>query len=245
MAISEAEAIAFRGEIRAIDSDIQTFFRLYYITGIAAISGWLISSNTQSLQSIVVGNRGINVVALLVFAFLNCVALTFLLYRSIEIHELAQFLVCSSSGTAAAVQWERWRKSKRGVTRIAKRVHTPLLTIVPILVSCALLTISASALMSLTHEHGSRASLNTPLSRVIDSLADASHSRRIVTPPSNQPGHLARSGTTLPGTWLLFGFVILAHFLPGLLIYEHLTRVNRRWKIIWRVDESARRRGAK
>jgi hypothetical protein len=244
MPLSEAESIAFRQEIRTIDSDIQSFFRVYYITGIAAIVGWIISSNSRALTELLLGNRGYNIFALLVIAFLNAVALTFLLYRSAEIHELAQFLVGKSHPEAGVVQWELWRNDPRSATWVGKKVHTPLLTLVPILVSTTIIVLTASVLRN--HPQSNVTAVRSPNNHVgaqpravSPPVRDAQlNDEKLSTIPEDSERARSERKSTQPTrglvktAWGMLLFVIVAHGIPAILIYDHLFRIPKLWEVV-------------
>src|ERR1700751_4495454 len=85
--LSEAEAVAFREDLRAADQEGQSYFRVYYIIGLIGVAAWLASPEVKPLKDLVIGNGGYNIYVPIVIAFLNSVSTTYLLHKSIEIHE--------------------------------------------------------------------------------------------------------------------------------------------------------------
>lgn len=250
--LSEGEAIAFREELRVADQEVQSYFRVYYIVGLIGVAAWLVSPQSVPLVELMLGNGGYNVYVPLIIVFLNTVSLTYLLYKSIEIHEIAQFILFTSKTDSPFVGWEQWRRSGLSATRLPKLFYTPFLTLVPLAVSAGLW-------------YGSYRVLYTP----VPVLVDTAKAIRVVTAPrqpeaassaspqtdtSNSPAIPATTAEPAPtavpslnfsdeqlkkienvfrrariGLW----FVAMVHLIPAFLIYFNVIRVPRRWRKIW------------
>jgi hypothetical protein len=246
--LTESEAIAFRKELREADQEVQSYFRVYYIVGLIGVAAWLVSPQSKPLVELMLGNGGYNIYVPLVIVFLNAVSLTYLLYKSIEIHEIAQFILYASKTDSPFVGWEQWRRSGMSATLLPRLLYTPFLTLVPLAVSGGLW-------------YGSCKVLYTP----VKDLVETAKSLRTATtqaPPevgkSTSPATetlitSATSGPTpIPATTLSFSDeqmtnignvfwrakrwlwgVAVVHLIPGFLVYFNVRRVPTRWRRIW------------
>ncbi len=137
--LTQEELESFRQDYRELEKEIQNFFRVYYLSGLILVAAWLTSSQSKPLLEILVGNGGYNVYAPIAIAGLNMVSTTFLLYKGIMIHDIAQFMSFLSSSDSAYNYWENWRRNRRGAEYYARRFYAPLLVIVPLLLSSFIL----------------------------------------------------------------------------------------------------------
>lgn len=133
--LTQEELESFREDYRELEKEIQNFFRVYYISGLILVAAWLTSSQSKPFLEILIGNGGYNVYAPIAIAALNMVSTTFLLYKGIMIHDIAQFMSFLSSSDSAYNYWENWRRNRRGAEYYARRFYAPLLVIVPLLLS--------------------------------------------------------------------------------------------------------------
>jgi len=137
--LSEAEAVSFREDLRSADKEVQSYFRVYYITGLIGVTAWLINPQLKPLKELVVGNDGYNVLVPIIIAFLNSVSTTYLLHKSIEIHEIAQFISYASEAKSGFLSWEEWRRSSVSASRLSRPLYALFLIAVPAAVSGFLL----------------------------------------------------------------------------------------------------------
>ena len=161
--LSEAEAIAFREDLRVADQEVQSFFRIYYIVGLMGVAAWLVSPEVKPLGELLRGNEGYNLYVPIIIAFLNSVSTSYLLLKSIEIHEIAQFVVYASKPDSGFVFWEDWRRTKISVTRVPRILYGVFLILVPFGVSFILIVAS----WRLTRSQGSFSSTRIALYIVI------------------------------------------------------------------------------
>lgn len=202
--LSEGEAIALREDLRTADQEVQSYFRIYYIVGLIGVAAWLVSPEVKPLNELLKGNGGYNVFVPIAIAFLNSVSTTYLLYKSIEIHEIAQFISYGSEPKSGFLGWEQWRRSKASATLWPRRLYAPFLTIVPLGVSALLIGASWRA--------------TRPLPSVVDiPLQDQINS-------FNHVFSVARYA---------LGVVIALHLIPLALVYFNLVRVPRAWTAVW------------
>jgi hypothetical protein len=206
--LTEAEAVAFREDLRAADQEIQNYFRLYYIIGLVGVAAWLLSPEAKPITSMVLGNGGYNIYVPLAIAALNVVSMTYLLYKSIEIQEIAQFIGFASKPDSGFLSWEEWRRSKASASRVPRLIYHPFLIIVPLALSFALLYPSCRVLRKSPRD-----------------LEIATST--IFTPDQSQ--HIAN--VFWWAEWVVIGVVVL-HLLPAIMIYFNIFEVPRVWKKI-------------
>jgi hypothetical protein len=225
--LSEAELVAFRNDLREADKEVQGYFRIYYVVGLIGVAAWIIGPQTRPILSLMLGNGGYNVYTLLVIAFLNSVSMTYLLYKSIEIHEIAQFISHGSPPDSGFIVWELWRRSKVSATRWPRALYTPFLTLVPLAVSTSLL-------------YASWLILRTPVDQLI---ATASAFALIIPQPvtTGAPGtpsqftqaQIESIASVFSIARVALNIIIILHVIPVILIYFNLFRVPQLWSAVW------------
>ncbi len=206
--LSEGEAVAFREDLRAADQEVQSYFRIYYIIGLIAVAAWLVSPEVKPIRDLILGNGGYNVYVPITIAFLNSVSTTYLLYKSIDIHEIAQFISYASEPKSGFLGWEQWRRSKASATRWPRRLYAPFLTAVPLGVSFVLI-------------YASWRVLHTPVENLF--------------PISIQREQLQAVSNVLWVAKLILYAVIGLHVVPLVLIYFNIVRVPTLWKNVWSI----------
>ncbi|MFP5262015.1 MAG: hypothetical protein ACLGJB_08935 [Blastocatellia bacterium] len=223
--LSEGEMVAFRQDIREADKEVQGYFRVYYVIGLIGVAAWIISPQVKPLVILVLGNGGYNIYAPMVIAFLNSVSMTYLLYKSVEIHEIAQFISYGGPPDSGFIGWETWRRSMASATRWPRVLYTPFLTFVPLAVSTSLL-------------YASWRILRTP----VDQLLTIASTLSLVPPqdPTSGPitaGQFTQSqiesiATVFSTARITLYIIIFLHVIPVALIYFNLFKVPRLWTIV-------------
>jgi hypothetical protein len=137
--LTEGELDSFREDYRELEKEIQSFFRAYYISGLILVAAWLTGPQSKPLLELALGNGGYNIYAPIGIALLNIVSTISLIYKSISIHEVAQFAARYSKPDSAANYWERWRRSSENYAKFTRPFYSPLLFMVPFGLSCLIL----------------------------------------------------------------------------------------------------------
>jgi len=205
--LSEAEAVSFREDLRSADQEVQSYFRVYYIIGLIGVAAWLISPEVKPLKQLVLGNDGYNILVPIAIACLNAVSTTYLLHKSIEIHEIAQFISYASKASSGFLSWEEWRRSSVSATRVSRPMYFVFLIIVPGLVSTLLLWLSWRI-------------IHTPV--------------KDLAPPDFSANQLEHISVAFHLAGKLIYVAIALHIIPAVLIYFNIRRVPRLWKLIAR-----------
>jgi hypothetical protein len=231
--LTEAEAIAFRQDLRSADQEVQSYFRIYYIVGLIGVAAWLISPQSKPLVELMLGNGGYNVYVPIAIAFLNSVSMTYVLYKSIEIHEIAQFIAYASTSDSAFVSWEEWRRGLTSATRWPRRFYTPGLTLVPFAVSLGLVYASYRILHTPIADLVSAAAAAAPkhLSVSLQNSIQIQQSVESVTIFSKE--QVESIGEVYSKAKVALWIVIALHGIPGVLVYFNLKKVPDLWSRIW------------
>lgn len=137
--LTEEELSTFREDYRELEKEIQSFFRTYYLSGLILVAAWLTGPQSKPLLELALGNGGYNIYAPIGIALLNLVATISLIYKSISIHEVTQFAALFSKTDSSINYWEGWRRSSHNYAKFVRPFYSPLLFIVPILLSCLIL----------------------------------------------------------------------------------------------------------
>jgi hypothetical protein len=228
--LTESEAIAFREDLRAADQEVQSYFRIYYIVGLIGVAAWLISPQSKPLIELMLGNGGYNVYVPIAIAFLNSVSVTYVLYKSIEIHEIAQFIAYASTDDSAFVGWEEWRRGPTSATRWPRRLYTPALTLVPVAVSIGLIYASCRIVNTSVADLVSAASQAAP--KVVGA-AEGSTQVPLPSPVVFSKEQIESISAVYSKAKVWLWIVIALHAIPGILVYFNLRKVPKLWSRIW------------
>lgn len=132
--LTDREQEVFRKDFQDKEREIQRYIGVY-LSGLVLVTGWIIGPQSRPLVVMALGNQGYNVYAFLIFVALNILFTNFLIYKSIIIHEINQFIAYLSRPESAFLYWESWRRSPQSATRRVRTVYTVLLAVLPISVS--------------------------------------------------------------------------------------------------------------
>jgi hypothetical protein len=144
--LTPEEAEAFRQDYLEKDKETQRYINVY-IAGLALVTGWIIGPDSKPLLLMALGNAGYNVYALLFIVVVNVMFICFLVYKSLFIHEIMQFVAVLSERESGFVYWESWRRSKFSLTGRKRRfeplsirnTYTVILAVLPTTVSVMVL----------------------------------------------------------------------------------------------------------
>jgi hypothetical protein len=114
--LNQSQIEVFRAEYLSIERDIQRFITIY-LSAIGVGISWLIGPGKLDIAYAVSGNAGRNIFFLLALALINLVFFCLVLYKGIEIHELAQFTTYFADERSPVDLWEQWRRSSASLTK--------------------------------------------------------------------------------------------------------------------------------
>ncbi|HET6972883.1 MAG TPA: hypothetical protein VFH96_02600, partial [Pyrinomonadaceae bacterium] len=133
-ALTQKEQEVFRKDLQDKEREIQRYIGVY-LSGLVLVTGWIIGPQSRPLLVMALGNNAYNVFAFLIFVVLNVLFINFLIYKSILIHEIAQFIAYLSEPESGFLYWESWRRSPQSASRRVRTTYTVLLAVLPISVS--------------------------------------------------------------------------------------------------------------
>ncbi len=144
--LTEDEQKAFRDDYRDVEREVQKYIGVY-LTGLVLVIGWIMGPQSKPLIEMALGNQGLNIFGLLLLAALNSLFTSFLIYKSLQIHEITQFMTVLSDTENGFMYWEQWRRSPHSTTNGSVRnLYYFQLSILPLGVS-ALIMFSVLALI--------------------------------------------------------------------------------------------------
>lgn len=239
--LSDDELITFRKDYRELENEVQNFFRAYYLSGLILVAAWLIGQSKPLLE-LSIGNGGYNIYAILGIALLNMIATTYLLHKSIVIHEISQFITYLSKPDSVFNYWESWRRSRQNYGRRASRPYYFLITILPFSVSflilshvCYVLSTDPQILLSKIKEHQipQVSVINNPSKSVeYESMPDLERKKLSAIEErlkQEQSEYVCRVKPVLTYAWILFIIVCVAHGIPVLLVLINSYKQKKKW----------------
>jgi len=132
--LTHKEQDVFRKDLQDKEREIQRYIGVY-LSGLVLVTGWIIGPQSRPLLVMAIGNNGYSVFAFLIFVILNVLFINFLIYKSILIHEIAQFIAYLSEPESGFLYWESWRRSPQSASRRVRTTYTVMLAVLPISVS--------------------------------------------------------------------------------------------------------------
>lgn len=218
--LNTEEIQTFREEYQEREKEIQRYIGVY-LSGLVLITGWIVGPQSTPIVKMVLGNEGYNVYGVMVIIALNVIFTCFLLYKSLLVHEINQFLTYQTGETGYRY-WESWRRSKYSATRFARGLYSGLLAILPVAVSAILLV----GLYQLFYTDPQ--SLVEQLARAEGKVAAGSESASLQSTLLD-PAHLQR---VLTKAFNWFYVVAGIHILPLLFLWLNWKPNDMRWERI-------------
>ena len=136
--LTKEELEAFRQDYQEKEKEIQRYIGVY-LSGLVLVTGWIIGPQSAALLKMVLGNGGYNIYAVLIIVSLNVLFTCFLIYKSLIVHEITQFMTYQSAPETGFKYWEMWRRSPYSATKLARPIYSVLLGVLPIAVSLLLM----------------------------------------------------------------------------------------------------------
>lgn len=232
------ELKSFREDHRELDKEIQNFFRVYYISGLILLAAWFASPQSKPFIELAIGNGGYNIYTLLAIAGLNIVSITILLYKGILIHDIAQFMSYMSPKDSAFNYWEYWRRNKKGTEYLARYFYSPIMIIVPSMVSFFIMTTTANIIFANPGELLQRIKNAQSPNSIIGMNNDTEHAQKLESLSNEQRRiYVENIIPVLQYSKHWFYFTLALHIVPVFLIFLSLFVVPREWKKIQRVQD--------
>lgn len=253
--LTAEETDAFREDYREKDREIQRNIGIY-LSGLVLITGWLIGPQTKPLVKMALDNYGYNLFGFIIVAALNAIFICFLIYKSLLVHEIMQFVVVHSERESGFSYWEAWRRSPQSATNGSVRIiyNGLVLSLLPLFVSAGILVplgylIYAGDTQKLSellkqHEVSAGSSAATAVQQNPAPTATIPNNGEVqpitAQTPSAPPSPAATSITASPDQlnsafrlvrWFFWGVVAL-HLLPMWFFFHNVYWVNQRWQVI-------------
>jgi hypothetical protein len=212
--LSSDEITVFREEFQEKEREIQRNIGIY-LSGLVLVTGWLIGPQSKPLIKMALDNYGYNLFGFLAVVALNVVFACFLIYKSLIVHEITQFIAVHSRPNSVFSFWEAWRRSEQSVTKPVRIANSVILSVLPVFVSAAIL-VPLGLLLFL----GDTVALSAEL-RQLDMRPDGTLPAILTTP--EQLSHafmLVKVG---------FIIVVLFHAIPFWFFYQNVTPTSNRW----------------
>jgi hypothetical protein len=134
----------FRADYRQTEIEVQKNIAVY-LSALVVATGWIFGPQSKPIEQLFLGNESANLFGLILLIAINAIFASFLAYKSIQIHEIMQFVITLSPQDSALAYWEAWRRSRakslsKGFTRI---LYIATISLVPITVSGILIGATA------------------------------------------------------------------------------------------------------
>jgi hypothetical protein len=256
--LTDKEIEVFREDYREKDREIQRNIGIY-LSGLVLITGWLIGPQTKPLLKMALDNYGYNLFGFLIVVALNVIFTCFLIYKSLIIHEIMQFVVVHSPRENALNYWEAWRRSKQSATNnggIRKIYNGLVLTMLPLFVSIGIMIPlgylihfenpqNLAALLKQFEPPPAAATTNTqpniPPTTIVESNKLPAESNQITTSTANPQSSSTTQNTTASAEQLEFvfflviwfyWFVAALHLFPLWFFFQNIGPINKKWNFI-------------
>lgn len=214
--LTPKEQETFRRDFQEKEREIQKYIGIY-LSGLVLVTGWIIGPQSKPLIGMILGNEGYNLYALLLLVVLNVIFINFLIYKSLIIHEVTQFVSYLSKPDSAFNYWESWRRSRQSVTKPVRTIYTISLALLPVFISVLIMFI----LWLYIYGDAQAAA---------DKLNQLEPSR-----PGVDAGHLA---AVFQSAKYSYWAVAALHLIPLYFFYHNVRPTNKRWAIIERLRGS-------
>jgi hypothetical protein len=139
---------------------------------------------------------------------LNVIFINFLIYKSLIVHEVTQFVSYLSKPESAFNHWESWRRSRQSVTKPVRSIYTISLALLPVFISVLIMFILGLYIFG-------------------DSQASAEKINQL------EPSKFVVSGEHLAAVFqkakYSYWFVAVLHLVPLYFFYHNVGPTNKRW----------------
>jgi hypothetical protein len=138
--LTDDEQKQFREEYQQKEAEVQKNIAVY-LSALVVATGWIFGPQAKPVLQMFFGNDGMNIFGILILIAVNVVFTCFLTYKSIEIHEIMQFVTYLSPIETGLQYWESWRRSKQSLTKkgFVRQHYMAAIVLVPFWVSLLLL----------------------------------------------------------------------------------------------------------
>jgi hypothetical protein len=217
--LTKDEQDSFRKDYRETEKEIQKYIGVY-LSGLVLVTGWIIGPQSKPVLEVALGNGGYNVLGLLLIVILNILFISFLIYKSIIVHEITQFMAYLSGPDSGFNYWESWRRSPQSASKPVRKLYTILLSVLPLIASIIIM-LGVALLLFKANPVDLAKHLNE--NKVSTVMAGAAPSG-LITPEQIASAFMLER-------WI-YGFVLIAHVIPFIFFYHNVRPTNKRWESI-------------
>ena len=126
----------FRADYRQTEAEVQRNIAVY-LSALVIATGWVFGPQAKPIEQLFLGNEGVNLFGFIILMAINAIFASFLTYKSVQIHEIMQFVTMLSPMDSPLLYWEAWRRSSKwslskGLTRV---LYFVAISLVPLWVS--------------------------------------------------------------------------------------------------------------
>ncbi|HWN10026.1 MAG TPA: hypothetical protein VNO50_12310 [Pyrinomonadaceae bacterium] len=223
----------FRTEYLEREKEIQRYIGVY-LSGVVIVFGWIIGPQSKPLNEMALGNNGYNIFAFLIISVVNALFITFLIYKSLDVHDTTQFITVLAQPNSVYRFWENWRRSKHSVTKPVRTGYFIALAFLPAIMALLLLAFSASKIFA------SDESLRSQLVEIENRRPVNEASIPFTDAQANLPApnatdvsaQFVRVRSVFNYGIVAFFLVVGLHFVPGWFFYYNAGPTTREWKTI-------------
>jgi hypothetical protein len=239
--LTDKELEIFRKDYQDKEREIQRYIGIY-LSGLVLVTGWIIGPQSRPLLVMALGNDGYNIYAFLIFVVLNIIFTNFLIYKSIIIHEITQFMTVVAKPDSGFVYWDSWRRSPQSATRPVRAIYTVTLSVLPIAVSFLMMFGVWNLLKTDPNQLANKISvLEAPLPSERTGSKDGKDGVGLVgerIKASSTSVNAEQLSSVLGKARIWFWIVLGLHGIPFAFFYVNVVPTNRRWREILRARGS-------
>ncbi len=136
--LTEREQVQFRKDFQDKEKEIQKYTNVY-LSALVIVAGWIIGPESRGALTLFLGNNGYNMCAWYLVVVVNMVFTCFLIYKSILIQEIMQFITYLSPRECGLQYWEAWRRSTQSASKPVRKLYFFVISSVPILTSIVIM----------------------------------------------------------------------------------------------------------
>src|SRR5688500_13231485 len=120
--LEDKQLAPFRTEYLEREKEIQRYIGVY-LSGVVIIFSWMIGPQSKPLNEMALGNDGYNIYAFLIMSIVNALFMTFLIYKSLDVHDTTQFITVLAQPGSIYALWEKWRRGKFSATKPVRTLY--------------------------------------------------------------------------------------------------------------------------
>lgn len=95
----------FREDYRQTETEIQKNIAVY-LSALVIATGWIFGPQSKPIVQLFLGNEGLNLFGFIVLIAINVVFTCFLTYKSVQVHEIMQFVTYLAPQDSPLLKWE-------------------------------------------------------------------------------------------------------------------------------------------